>query len=143
MPCLFLVYTRVTPWTPPSLSELTRGYVSVPGPLFPSIYMDVLHDDFSDWGLPRELDLIVRAERARYPGDYLTSGFPEGIRALKTPHTALAQVQWAVGCDRPVAQQVLEGLSGAAPAHALMIGDKYLLHEIRMVDEVCQSRFHR
>ena len=94
LPCLFLVYTGVTPWTPPSLSELTRGHVSVPGPLFPYIYMDVVHDNFSDWGLPRELDLIVRAERARYPGDYLTSGFPEGIRALKNPHTARAFVEF-------------------------------------------------
>ncbi|MCY4519251.1 MAG: hypothetical protein OXC13_00560 [Caldilineaceae bacterium] len=94
LPCLFLVYTGVTPWTPPSLSELTRGHVSVPGPLFPYIYMDVVHDNFSDWGLPRELDLIVRAERARYPGDYLTSGFPEGVRALKNPHTARAFVEF-------------------------------------------------
>lgn len=94
LPCLLLVYTGATPWTPPSLSELTRGYVSAPGPLFPYIYMDVLHDDFSDWGLPRELDLIVRAERARYPGDYLTSGFPEGVRALKNPRVARALVEF-------------------------------------------------
>ena len=94
LPCLFLVYTGATSWTPPSLSELTRGHVSVPGSLFPYIYMDVLHDDFSDWGLPRELDLIVRAERTRYPGDYLTSGFPEGVRALKNPRTARALVEF-------------------------------------------------
>lgn len=94
LPCLLLVYTGVTPWISPSLSELTRDHVSVPGPLFPYIYMDVLHDDFSDWGLPRELDLIVRAERARYPGDYLTSGFPEGVRALKNPRAARALVEF-------------------------------------------------
>ena len=94
LPCLFLVYTGATPWTPPSLSALTRGYVSVPGPLFPYIYMDVLHDDFSDWGLPRELDLMVRAERARFPGDYLASGFPEGVRGLEDPHTVRALVEF-------------------------------------------------
>ncbi|MDE0672970.1 MAG: hypothetical protein F4Y08_11240 [Caldilineaceae bacterium SB0662_bin_9] len=54
----------------------------------------MLHDDFSDWGLPRELDLIVRAERARYPGDYLTSGFPEGVRTLKNPRAARALVEF-------------------------------------------------
>ena len=94
LPCLFLVYTGATPWTPPSLSALTRGYVSAPGPLFPYIYMDVLHDDFSDWGLPRELDLVVRAERTRFPGDYLASGFPEGVRGLEDPHTVRALVEF-------------------------------------------------
>ena len=94
LPCLFLVYTGPTPWTPPSLSALTRGYVSAPGPLFPYIYMDVLHDDFSDWGLPRELDLMVRAERARFPADYLASGFPEGVRGLTDPHTVRALVEF-------------------------------------------------
>ena len=94
LPCLFLVYTGATPWTPPSLSELTRGRVSVPGALFPYIYMDVLHGDFSDWGLPRELDLMVRAERARFPEDYLTSGFPEGVKVLQDPHTVRALVEF-------------------------------------------------
>ena len=94
LPCLFLVYTGATPWTPPSLSELTRGHVSVPGPLFPYIYMDVLHGDFSDWGLPQELDLMVRAERARFPEDYLTSGFPEGVKVLQDPHTVRALVEF-------------------------------------------------
>ena len=56
---------------------------------------------------------------------------------------ALAQVQRAVGCDQPVAQQVLEGLGGATPAHAPMIGDESLLHEVRMVDEVHQGWLHR
>lgn len=37
------------------------------GSLFPYMYMDVLHDDFSDWGSPRELNPIVRAERAIFP----------------------------------------------------------------------------
>ena len=94
VPCLFLIYTGEAAWTPTPLDELMRGYVPVAGPLFPYIYMDVRHDDFSAWGLPRELDLMVRAERTNTAEEFLHSGYLTDVRTLRDPNTVKALVDF-------------------------------------------------
>ena len=94
VPCLFLIYTGEAAWTPTPLDELMRGYVPVAGPLFPYIYMDVRHDDFSAWGLPRELDLMVRAERTNTAEEFLRSGYLTDVRTLRDPNTVKALVDF-------------------------------------------------
>lgn len=56
--------------------------------------MDVLHGNFQTWNLPRELELMVQAERTRTPSALLTGNFPENVAALPDPHTVRALVDF-------------------------------------------------
>ena len=94
VPCLLLIYTGETAWTPMPLDELMRGHVPVAGPLFPFIYMDVRHDDFSTWGLPPELDLMVRAERTNTAEELLHGEYLRDVRTLRDPNTVRALVDF-------------------------------------------------
>ena len=94
VPCLLLIYTGEAAWTPIPLNELMRGHVPVAGPLFPFIYMDVRHDDFSTWGLPPELDLMVRAERTHTAEELLHGGYLRDVRTLRDPNTVRALVDF-------------------------------------------------
>lgn len=94
LPCLLLVYTGARAWNPPGMDVLTGGRVSNPAPLFPYLYMDVLHGNFRTWDLPRELALMVQAERTRTPSALLTGNFPENVAALPDPHTVRALVDF-------------------------------------------------
>ena len=94
LPCLLLIYTGARAWNPPGMAVLTGGRVSNPAPLFPYLYMDVLHGNFHTWDLPQELELMVQAERTRTPSALLTGNFPENVAALPDPHTVRALVDF-------------------------------------------------
>ena len=93
LPCLLLVYTGTRAWNPPGMDVLTGGRVSNPAPLFPYL-LDVLHGNFQTWDLPKELALMVQAERTRTPSALLTGNFPENVAALPDPHTVRALVDF-------------------------------------------------
>ena len=94
LPCLLLVYTGPRAWNPPGMDVLTGGRVSTSVPLFPYLYMDVLHGNFRTWDLPKELELMIQAERTRTPSALLTGNFPENVAALPDPHTVRALVDF-------------------------------------------------
>ena len=94
LPCLLLVYTGARAWTPPGMDVLTGGRVSNPAPLFPYLYMDVLHGNFQTWDLPRELALMVQAECTRTPWELLGGGFLENVASLPDPHAVRALVDF-------------------------------------------------
>ena len=93
VPCLLLLHTGVRPWVPLGLDVLTGGRGGPRSP-FPFLYMDVLHQDFRAWGLPRELALMVQAECTRTPSELLAGGFLEGVASLPDPHAMRALVDF-------------------------------------------------
>ena len=93
VPCLLLLHTGTRTWAPPGLDVLTGGRSGSPSP-FPFLYMDILHQDFRAWGLPRELALMVQAECTRTPAELLGGGFLEGVASLPDPHAVRALVDF-------------------------------------------------
>ncbi len=94
LPCLLLVYTGAQAWVPPGLDVLTGWRAGGPESPFPFLYMDILHDDFRAWGLPRALELMVQAEGTRTPTELLAGGFLEGVASLPDPHAVRALVDF-------------------------------------------------
>ena len=93
VPCLLLLHTGTRTWAPLGLDVLTGGRSGSPSP-FPFLYMDILHQDFRAWGLPRELALMVQAECTRTPSELLGGGFLEGVASLPDPHAVRALVDF-------------------------------------------------
>ena len=93
VPCLLLLHTGTRAWAPLGLDVLTGGRSGSPSP-FPFLYMDILHQDFRAWGLPRELELMVQAECMRTPEELLGGGFLEGVASLPDPHAVRALVDF-------------------------------------------------
>ena len=93
VPCLLLLHTGTRTWAPLGLDVLTGGRSGSPSP-FPFLYMDILHQDFRAWGLPRELELMVQAECMRTPEELLGGGFLEGVASLPDPHAVRALVDF-------------------------------------------------
>lgn len=88
-----LIYTGTKAWTPPDTDGPTPSDGCSPQPPL-YYYMDLLHGDFSTWDLPRELELIIQAERTRTPKELLTNGFLTGVKALPDPRTERPLVEF-------------------------------------------------
>ena len=86
-----LIYTGSKAWTPPDMDGHSDESNPQP-PLY--YYMDLLHGDFSTWDLPRELELIIQAERTRTPWELQTGGFLKGVKALPEPRTERPLVEF-------------------------------------------------